>query len=247
MLVAASTRCFSDLPLTQAYFHLDDLGYDKIELWLDEERGPLRPSELVKDPDRFCARYREMTRLTPISFCLDTDLSGAQFRVLTRIAKQLRIPQISVASAKLGTPFNSEVDRLKELTQIGIEDGIVVSFKCQIGHLSEDPRTAVEVCQAVPGLGITYDPSVYLSGPQKGAAHDQIYGHVYHVHLRDTSREQFQVPVGLGLVDYARIINQLERTRFSRTLSVELHPELMDIATRGIEMRKIRLLIESLL
>lgn len=247
MLVAASTRCFSDLPLTQTYFHLDDLGYDKIELWFDEDRGPLRPSELVKDPERFCARYREMTRLTPVSFCLDTDLPGPQFEVFTRVAKQLRVPQITVTSAKLGTPFNSEVDRLKELTRIGVEDGIVVSFKCRIGHLSEDPRTAVEVCQAVPALGITYDPSVYLNGPQKGAAHDGIFRHVFHVHLRDTSRDQFQVPVGLGQVDYARIINQLERSQFTRTLSVELLPELLDVSTRGIEMRKIRLLLESLL
>ncbi len=247
MLVAASTRCFSDLPVNQACFHIDDMGYDKVELWFDEQSSHLKPSELIKDPDRFCARYREITRLTPISFCLENELSAADFTVVAKVAKQLRVPQITVPSAKLGTPFNSEVDRLRELTKIGVQDGVVVSFKTKTGHLSEDPRTAVELCQAAPGLGITLDPSCYVCGPHKSASHDPVYPYVYHVHLRDSTNEQFQVPVGLGELDYARMISQLERTNYTRTLSVEIYPELMDTAGRGVEMRKVRLLLESLL
>lgn len=247
MLVAASSRCFSDLSISQACFHLDDLGYDKVELWLDENSNHLKPSEILADPDRFCARYREMTRLTPVSFCVENELDGNAFKALTRVAKTLRIPQITVPSAKLGTPFNSEVDRLRDLAQTGVQDGIVVSFKTKIGHLSEDPHTAVELCQAAPGLGITLDPSCYLCGPQKGGAYEQVYPYVYHVHLRDSTREHFQVPVGLGELDYSRTISQLERVHYTRTLSVEIHPELMDTAGRAIELRKVRLLLESLL
>jgi sugar phosphate isomerase/epimerase len=56
-----------------------------------------------------------------------------------------------------------------------------------------------------------------------------------------------QVPVGLGELDYARLITQLERVNFTRTLSVEIMPELMDVSGRGVELRKVRLLLESLL
>jgi len=70
---------------------------------------------------------------------------------------------------------------------------------------------------------------------------------VFHVHLRDSTREQLQVPVGLGEIDYARLISQLERVNFTRTLSVEIMPELMDVSGRGVELRKVRLLLESLL
>ncbi|RPI89240.1 MAG: sugar phosphate isomerase/epimerase, partial [Planctomycetaceae bacterium] len=52
MQVAASTRCFSDLPIAQACFHLDDMGYDKVELWLDEQSDHLKPSEVLVDPER---------------------------------------------------------------------------------------------------------------------------------------------------------------------------------------------------
>ncbi len=69
MLVAASSRCFSDLPIHQACFHIDDMGYDKVELWFSEASEHLRPSELLRESDRFSVRYREMTRLTPVSFC----------------------------------------------------------------------------------------------------------------------------------------------------------------------------------
>lgn len=247
MLVAASTRCFSELPVNQACFHIDDMGYDKVELWFSEASAHLKPTELIADPDRFCARFREMTRLTPVSFCLEDELPAASFAILTRVAKQLRVPQITVPSAKLGTPFNSEVDRLRELTRIGIGDGVVVSFKTTTGRLSEDPRTAVELCQAAPGLGITLDPSCFLCGPHKGGPSDQVFPYVYHMHLRDSTRDQFQVPVGLGELDYARLISHLERVNYTRTLAVEIYPELMDTTGRGIELRKVRLLLESLL
>jgi sugar phosphate isomerase/epimerase len=247
MLVAASTRCFSDVPIHQACFHIDDMGYDKVELWFSEGSEHLKPSELLSEPDRFAVRYREMTRLTPVSFCFEDDSPLSDFRTITRTAKQLRVPHVTVPSAALGTPFNSEVDRLRELTRIGIADGIVVSFKTRIGHLSEDPRTAVELCQAAPGLGITLDPSCFLCGPHHSTNVDPVFPYVFHVHLRDSTREQLQVPVGLGEIDYARLISQLERVNFTRTLSVEIMPELMDVSGRGVELRKVRLLLESLL
>jgi sugar phosphate isomerase/epimerase len=56
-----------------------------------------------------------------------------------------------------------------------------------------------------------------------------------------------QVPVGLGELDYSRIIAQLRRHNLARVLSVEILPELLDGSDRALEMRKIRMLLESLL
>lgn len=247
MFVSASTRCFSDKSLPEACYLLDDLEFDKIELWMDEAGSQLKPSELLADPEGFCVRYREVTRLTPVAFCLDSDLDPAQFQVLTRVAKQLKVAQITLPASRLGTPFNSEIDRLREFLKIGSQDGILVSIKTKTGHLTEDPDTAIELCQAAPGIGLTLDPSYYLCGPHRGGLYDQVYPFVYHVHLRDTTPDQIQVPVGLGQIDYSRIISQLERVKYNRALSVEVLPELGDPASRLIELRKMRLLLESLL
>ncbi|MSR56809.1 MAG: sugar phosphate isomerase/epimerase [Planctomycetaceae bacterium] len=247
MFVAASTRSFSDKSLAEALFLLDDLEYDKVELWIDENHTQLKLSEIVRDPDRFCSRYREFTRLTPVAMCLENEVSAADFTILTRVAKQMRVAQITLPSSQLGTPFNSEIDRLRELMKIASQDGILVSIKTKTGHLTEDPDTAIELCQAVPGLGLTLDPSYYLCGPHRGGNFDQVYPFVQHLHLRDTTPDQLQVPVGLGQMDYNRLLTQLERVKYNRALSVEILPELTEPDARLIELRKMRLLLESLL
>ena len=67
------------------------------------------------------------------------------------------------------------------------------------------------LCDSVKGLGITLDPSHYIYGPHRGGNYEQVMKYVYHVRLRDTSKEQLQVRVGQGLVEYGRLINQLRR------------------------------------
>ena len=247
MFVSASTRCFSDKSLAEACYLLDDLAYDKVELWMDESQSHLKPSELIKDPEGFCIRYREATRLAPVAFCLESEVTPEEFKVICRVAKHLKVAQITLAASKLGTPFNSEIDRLREFLKVAAQDGILVSIKTKTGHLTEDPDTAIELCQAAPGIGLTLDPSYYLCGPHRGGNYDQVYPYIYHVHLRDTTPDGLQVSIGLGQIDYSRIISQLERVKYGRALSVEILPELVEPAARLIELRKMRLLLESLL
>ena len=247
MFVSASTRCFSDKSFNEACYQLDDLEYDKVELWMGDSENHLSLAEIIADPERFFNRFRETTRLAPIAFCLEADPDLVAFKALSRLAKQLRVTQITIPASRLGTPFNAEIDRLKALVEIGTQDGILLSIKTRVGQLTEDPNTAVELCQAAPGLGITLDPSCYTCGPHKHLSHDHVYPYVYHVHLRDSSATQFQVPIGLGEIDYSRVISQLRRMKYMRALSVEIWPELNTGEDRAIELRKMRLLLESLL
>ena len=97
----------------------------------------------------------------------------------------------------------------------------------------------------VTGLGITLDPSHYIYGPHSGVEYEQVMKHVYHVRLRDTTKDQLQVRVGQGEVEYGRLVNQLHKVRYDRALCVDIQPTPdVDQLT---EMRKIRLLLESLL
>jgi sugar phosphate isomerase/epimerase len=154
---------------------------------------------------------------------------------------------VTLPSAPLGTPFNEEIDRLRSRLTVASSAGLRLSLKTQSGRLTEDPQTAVELCQSVSGLGITLDVSYYLCGKYASHSHDQVYPYVYHVHLRDSSASAIQVPVGLGEVDYSRIISQLRRFDYNRVLSVEILPELLGDADRALELRKIRMLLETLL
>jgi sugar phosphate isomerase/epimerase len=246
VFVAASTRCFAELDFWQALHQIADLEFDRIEIWLDEN-GSLPPAALLENPDEFALKLRDQTRLSPVAFTLAQDVDPETFRRLCRAAKTLRVTQIVVPSSPLGTPFNLEIDRLKALVQIASADGIRVGIKTQAGQLTADAHTAVELCQAVDGLGLAFDPSYFLDSKLAETIGDLVAPYVLHVHLRDSTAEHLQVQVGLGEIDYSRLIAQLERRRYNRAFSIEILPELMPIDQRPLEMRKLRMLLESLL
>jgi sugar phosphate isomerase/epimerase len=247
VFVSASTHCFAERPFDEACQQFVELEFDKLEIWIDENSQHLRLSEVATNPEQFYSRFRETTRLTPVGFCVAHDVTPATLGGLAKAAKLLRITQITLPASPLGTPFNTEVDRLREFVRLTSEDGIRLSIKTEAGHLTEDPHTAVELCQAVRGLGITLDPSYYMLGPNAGKSYDQVFPYVYHTHLRDSTAQSVQVQVGLGELDYTRLINQLRRRSYNRALSIDLLPTAENVAERPLELRKLRMLLDTLL
>lgn len=245
MFIAASTRCFEEMGFEDACREIVDLEYDKIDIWLDESGDHLKPSEIVANPEAFVSRCRDITRLTPVAFTLAHDVEAETISALCVASKLLKIAQITVPAAPLGTPFNSEIDRLKEFVSICNESGVRLSIRTETGYLTEDPHTAVELCQSVRGLGLSLDPSYYITGPYRSQSWDQVYPYVFHTYFRDSTENDVQVQVGLGEVDYAHIMKILDREGYQRALSVDFFPSKMDLESRPLEMRKLRLLIET--
>lgn len=249
MFVAASTRCFADLPLDAALRRLVDLEYTHVEIMIHESDGHLKPSSVLADLEAAVAACRQTHRLTPTAYSVDIDapkdLYYQQFAACCKLAKATRVVTISVRSAELGTPFNEEVERLRALVAIAAQDGVRVGLCTEVGRMTEDPDTAVVLCDNVKGLGISLDPSHYICGPHAGVCYDQTIKYVYHVRLRDTKKEAMQVRVGQGQVEYSRLITQLALVHYDRALCVDLWPE-QDVDQMA-EMRKMRLLLESML
>ena len=136
----------------------------------------------------------------------------AQFAACCKLAKAIKVVTVTVRSAELGTPFNAEVERLRAMAAIASLEGVRVGLLTEAGRMTQDPDTAVVLCDSVKGLGITLDPSHYICGPHRGGNFEQVMKYVYHVRLRDTSKDQLQVRVGQGEVEYGRLINQLNRS-----------------------------------
>ena len=168
-----------------------------------------------------------------------------QFAACCRLAKAIKVVTITVRSAELGTPFNAEVERLQKLVALASREGVRVGLLSEVGRMTENPDTAVVMCDSVKGLGITLDPSHYTFGPHAPAGYDQVMKRVFHVRLRDTTKDQLQVRVGQGEIEYGRLVNQLHKVHYNRALCVDLLP-LTDV-DQLTEMRKMRLLLESLL
>jgi sugar phosphate isomerase/epimerase len=131
------------------------------------------------------------------------------------------------------------------LVAIAQLSGVRVSVKTQLGRLSEDPDTVIVLCDNAKGLGVTLDPSHYLCHPAGPKSYDRLLKYTHHVHLRDTSRKQLQVRIGQGEIEYGRLITGLQKANYDRALTVHLE-EMPDVDHFG-ELRKMRLLLESLL
>ncbi len=69
------------------------------------------------------------------------------------------------------------------------------------------------------------------------------------VHLRDTGQApgEFQVRVGQGQVEYARIVTMLQRHGYNRGLSVAILDRPDNPFDREVEVRKLKLLLETLI
>ncbi len=102
-----------------------------------------------------------------------------QFAACCRLAKAIKVVTITVRSAELGTPFNAEVERLQKLVASASREGVRVGLLTEVGRMTENPDTAVVMCDSVKGLGITLDPSHYVYGPHAGVNFEQVMKHVY--------------------------------------------------------------------
>jgi len=249
VLVAATTECFEHCSLPEAIDRLLELEYSSVEIALHEDGNQLKPSEVLTDFDRALKLCRNTRRLDVIAYSLRIAAEGErfyqEFSACCKLAKATKVVTVTVPSAELGTPFNEEVERLRRLVGIAQVEGVRVGLKSQVGRQSQDPDTVQVLCDNVPGLGVTLDPSHYICGPCSNRSYDKLFKYVYHVHLRDTSKKQLQVRVGQGEIEYGRLINQLQKVKYSRALSVNI-AEMPGVDHAG-ELRKLRLLLETLL
>jgi len=250
VFIACSTVCFAKYSLEQAFRTIAELEFNKVDVAIHEGGKQLRPSDVAADVNAAAQRLRLGTGITPAAFDVEIDAAGEeecyrQIRAICRLARISTVPLITVPAAAAGSQLDREVLRLTKLVALAEAEGILLTVATRTGTLTEDPVAAVELCQRVPGLGLTLDPSHYICGPHADNSIDQVMKYVYHTRLRDTSREAMQVRVGQGLVEYGRLVTQLTMFHYNRALCVDISP-LPDVDQMA-EMRKMRLLLESLL
>ncbi|MFI4876109.1 MAG: sugar phosphate isomerase/epimerase family protein [Blastopirellula sp. JB062] len=249
MFVSASSECFPDLPMRECMEKLVDLEFSNVDLTISEKSKHLKPSFVANDPDGALEACRDTQRLNLSNFRVLIDATKdehyRQFEAICKLAKAVKVSSLTVPSGEFGTPFNEEVEHLRELVAIAAVEGIVVSMHTHVGCLSQDADTIKVLCDNVKGLGVTLDPSHFICREDSPANYEKILSYVRHVYLRDTTKTDMQVRVGQGEVEYGKVISQLESVQYKRALTIHM-PPLPDVDQMA-EMRKMRLLMESLL
>lgn len=252
MFVACSTLCFSSRPLADAMRHMVELEFNKVDLAIHENGPHLRPSQVAANPEAVLAELREGPSLTIASLDIrfgdtDAETRAREYAAMCRFAKSLMVAVMTIPASPVGTPIAYEIARLRTMVEAATSEGLVLTLLTESNTLTSDPRAALQLCEAVPGLGLTLDPSHYINGPLQSDAFDELYPFVQSVHFRDTGKKpgEFQVRVGQGLVEYGKIVTQLERFRYERGLVVAIHDRPENDFDIELEVRKLKLLLES--
>ena len=253
MYVSCSTLCFARQSFEDALRAIAELQFTKFEAALHESGPHLKPSEVAADVHAAADRLRYGSGLAPAAFSVEIETDDdeeyqRQFKSVCRLARVSAVPLLTMSAAPVGSAIDAEVARLTRLTTTASQEGVQVTVATRLGTLTEDPDVAVALCERVPGLGLTLDPSHYIAGPHAAKGHDQVFLYVRHVQLRDTGRgpNQFQVRVGQGEVEYGRIVSQLARCHYNRLLSVDMRDAPDTPFPMQPEVRKLKYLLESL-
>jgi sugar phosphate isomerase/epimerase len=255
VFVACSTLCFGRQPLPDALRLIREMGFNKVDLAVHEGGPHLSPSGVAADVGRAVQQLRGGHGLTiaalhvELAAGLSREDTADQMKAVCRLARVLTTPLVSLPAAAAGTDLAAEVERLTRLSRLARFEGVTLTVETRTGTLTEHPAAAVELCQAVPGLGIALDPSHYLIGAHPEDALDALYPYVQHVRLRDTNGKtnQFQVRIGQGEIEYGRIVNQLSRYNYHRLLSVDIRDVPEPPYEMPPEVRKLKYLLESLI
>lgn len=253
MLVACSTLCFGKYPLAQALHKIGELHFGKVDLAIHEDSFHLKPSEVAADVTHWAHVLKCICPLGLAAFHVeiaasDRDTYKHHLRAVCRLARLISVPTVCIPAPPTGTELATAIASLSELTHLASGEGVILSVETRIGTLTEIPDIAVELCETVPDLGLTLDPSHYLVGPARGQSFDDVFPCINHVRLRDTGAgpHEFQVRVGQGQVDYGRIINLLERMDYDRLLTVDIRDIPDAPYAMEPEVRKLKYLLESL-
>jgi sugar phosphate isomerase/epimerase len=257
VFVACNTLCFAGESLEDALRLIAEMEFDKFELAVVEDGAHLKPSELGDNLDAAVARLRRGPSLSPSSLFIDFGPSDSipattlakRFESSCRLAKALGVAVLTIHAAPAGSPFDAEVQRLAALAGHASREGLVLSVLTHSESLTGDPAAALRLCKTIPTLGLTLDPSHFIQGSFRGSDLDSLIPYAQNVHFRDTGREPgaFQVRVGQGDVEFGKIVTQLQRCGYKRALTVSIVDRPDNPFDREVEVRKLKLLLESLL
>ena len=232
---------------------IGELDFSKLDVAIHEKGPHLRPSEVVQDVALASQRIRIGPSLTPGAFSVEIDTPDPkeyeqQLRAICKLARLSTVSILTIPAGPSGTTMDAEVQRLGDLVRLVQNEGLVLTVPTHMGTITESPAAALELCQRIPGLGLTLDPSHFVNGPHPDESFDELYPYVRHVHLRDTGHGpgKFQVRVGQGDIEYGRIISLLQRQRYDRLLSVAIHNVADAPFAMETEVRKLKFLLESL-
>jgi len=221
---SCSSLCQVRQPFETAAKVIAEMGYKYVDLsCLNWPPSPphANVAELMADFDKEAARIEKIlaeNKLKVSNLTFD-GLDAAHFEAYTRrfetvmkLANRLNTGLVNIMAPHKDADKQEMARKLEVLHRIAARHKVTLTLETHANQLTEHPADAVWLCEQVPGLGLTLDPSHYYAGPNQGKCYDEVYRYVMGTGLRagGMSWETVQLPWGEGPIDFAAIVRKLE-------------------------------------
>ena len=252
MDVACSTFCFQDEPLDKALRRIAELEFTRVDLGVSSSGSHITPDAVVSDLSGVLLRIRQgpTIGISGITLRLDSPENEAAFvEASAHLAKQLATAVLTIDPRPGNSSVDAEIQRLTPLHRACSRQGVVLCVSTKQDSATGTPAGAVELCERLPGIGLSLDPSPFVLAGVQMEEWDQTFEFVRHVFLRDTSQVhgQFQTAVGRGEIDYSKIVVALQKFNYRGALVVDFEKGYGGDVEPQIEARKLGRVLESLL
>lgn len=219
--LSCSTLCLMKHPTEQAFATIAEMGYTYVDLSCLTWAPHASVVGLHKDFDQEAARVERLLakyKLGVSNLTYDSleikpfEQYEQDMGLLAHLAARLHARLINIMAPSAKYDFDEAVLKLRALQAIVAEHGVLLSVETHVNQLTELPADAARLCEQVPGLGLTLDPSHYYAGPNQGKPFDSLYPKVYGTGFRagGMSIDTIQMPWGEGPIDFDAVVRGME-------------------------------------
>ena len=260
--IAGATFSFGDLTLEESADVLREIGFELADVgagWSSYHQ--IMPQEAVEDPagqaERLCRVMEErelgISELFIMHFgkpinCPDPEVrrwTRGMFEGITTFARKAGFESVMMIPGhvheELGqTPeqgFDISVEELRAMVSVAGDKGLQCNIEPCMGSIAERPADAVQLVEAVPGLGLTLD---YAHQVQLGLDHEEIevlHPYARHFHAKQSAPGAFQALPDEGTIDFGRIVRKLKAENYDGVICVEFVTK-EDLLDAGWDFRR---------
>ncbi len=231
-------------PLLQEIEEIGEMGFDYVELTMDPpEATPQKILAQKKQIQDLLHRYRmgiighlptfvwtsdlyESLRKVSVQETLDALEAGVELgmeKVVLHPGYISGLGKFLLDKAK-GYGMESIETILNKATSLGIT--LCIENMFPQAHFLSNPHEFQEVFESFPDLRLTLDIGHANLGGGKNKSSEFIHQYGYrigHIHANDNfGKEDNHLPVGAGIIDFEKILKELNEAQYDETLTLEI-------------------------
>lgn len=134
-------------------------------------------------------------------------------------------------------------DVFNEFVPIASAAGVRLTTEAHVKGAFESPESALELLEAVPGLGLILDYAHFVCQGYPQSSVDPLCGFAADVHLRQAKPGLLQAALEDGTINFALVLDQLRQVGYAGYLCLEyVHQDYIgadnvDVVTETVKMR----------